>query len=257
MDQSGLDDHPDRRINPVLIYQIKLERERQREEKRRAEKLALIGDVDGLSAAEIEERLAATEFDTTAGTAQKQNALATLISVGARVTSVQSKDSAESAMIAELRRVQRNIDVYLQKALEVEVKRTVPVKRKDKQGGALKSAFEVAKSTASAPIGGEKVARETRNLLVAKSSRDILRQWEVRRRATMPAELLALQDQDSDDDGQKKPEKETVHRRGGGVLNAADFADMAALLDYDSDEEVGEDGEDGAAPAAANDDLAV
>ena len=255
MEQSGLDDHPDMQINPVLMYQIKLERERQREEKRRADKLALLGDIDGLSPDEVEQRLAATEFEDNAGPAQKANALATLISVGARVTAVHGGGSAESALIAERRRLQRNIDVYLQRALDIDVKRSAPTKRVARGGGALPSAAEVARETGLKPFGGENHARSVRNLRIAKDSRNVWRSWEARRRLTLPPELIF---KDEPSDGEEETDKQSLKRRaaaGGGAglqaLDADALGELEALLEYDIGDEFGEeDGEEGADLAA-------
>ena len=97
------------------MYQIKEEREKQRELKRLNERMAMLGDIEGLSEEEIAERLAEAEFETAAqGTAQKQNAMAVLISVGAQFTQKLSADSGEAVAIQERRRVQRKTGAFFE-----------------------------------------------------------------------------------------------------------------------------------------------
>ena len=248
VEQSGLDDHPDLHVNPVLMYQIKLERDRQRAEKARLERIALLGDVDGLTEEEINAKLAESEFTADAGP-KTANALATLISVGARTTAVASGASAESQLIAERRRQQRNIDVYLAKALDVNVKRGAPTKRYAK-GGVLKSALDVAKETGVRAYGGEGYERVKRNPYVAKAARGIWRQWEIRRRANLPDEIRMLEDRAAESDGEGDAKKEeTQARRGGGVLNVAELAEFAALFAEEEDDEGEGEGEEDALPA--------
>merc|ERR1712176_174203 len=52
----GLDEHPDLFINPVLTYQIKIAKDKQKEEKRKMEVQASL-ELEGLSVEQIAERL--------------------------------------------------------------------------------------------------------------------------------------------------------------------------------------------------------
>lgn len=210
-----------------------------------------------MSEEEIAERLAAQEL--AGGGAQgfdaRQNALALLIANGARVTSINSA-SSESAALAERRRLFRNVDVYLQKTREIETAKEKPgtTSAYNKDGSRRKTAYEVARETEYA---AHKVhagsTREGRNVGVAKSGRDILRQWEIRRRQ-QPG-YNPDEDNDSEDEERERVREELRNqkkKRGGGsaVINASDLAGLAALLEQDDSDDEQHAGDE-------NDDLAA
>jgi len=248
VEQTGLDDHPDVLVNPVLLYQIRLEKDRQRALKRRDELKRLLGDTDGMSAEEIETRMAEQEL---AGGAVgpgdvKQNALALLISVGARVTSMRS-DSNEAMAAAERRRLNKNIDVYLQKALDVEIrkepkageKEAVKTKKKNREGLRLQTAYEVARETEyRAHHVHDGQVRAKHNLAVAKDSRTILRDFEVKRRVQRARDGDA-DDESEDSDGNTGENKKKGLQRGraggGAMPTASDIAQLA--LEFEGDED--------------------
>jgi len=225
--ESRFDDHPDLFVNPVLLYQIKIEGDQQRELKRLAERKQLL-EQEGLSAEELAERLAEGDgLDLGRGT-QQRNALQTLISVGARVEPAKG-ESAEGAAAAERRRLWRNIDVYLQRAKDADTRRIKQEHGRTAKGDKVVSPYEIAQHTQLVPAGGDDFARFSRNVRIAKEARKIYRRF----KATLPAEVDLS---DSDGEGDPFPKQ----RRGGGLLSAEESAGLAMYLDEDADE--GEEG---------------
>ena len=237
----GIDDHPDVEISPVFMFQIKKSKDQQRLEKQKALLMA-----EGLTEAEADERIASgAELGAGAGDV-RANPLAVLIAAGARVEAARGATSDEMLKKVELRRKQRNINVYISKQFDIDTK----VARKDegaeggaKSKGGKKSALEVARETKVKPFGGDAYSRELRAVKSAKSSRALLKEWKTK------------------DDAMKKASKKngieptnagliaategleygTGDRRAGGVLGEID---LAALLDEEGGEEGGEEGFD-------------
>ena len=258
VEQTGLDDHPDVLVNPVLLYQIRLEKDRQRALKRLEEMKKLLGDTEGMSEDEIAQRLAEQEL---AGGGQavgdgKQNALAMLISVGARVTSTSSA-SSEHAAVAERRRTAKNIDVFLQRTRDIETSRAPPKKKQDKLGVRLPTADEVARTTGhTRHVVHSGLARLERGVSVGRSSRSVLREWNLRRRSAPGYESPYNSDEERDrQEERERIAKEKRERRGNmGAVSKADLAALAAeLADEDSEEEDGE----GRKPDADEEELAA
>jgi len=111
--------------------------------------------------------------DAAAAPVQRQNALATLIAVGARVTPMFNAESAAAIAQKEARRRAKNIETYLTKSCEVDC---ATFKRDDKKrmgGKRVMTAYEKALSTQDNRIDG---ARAKVEITAAKHSRDQLRE---------------------------------------------------------------------------------
>ena len=122
----GLDDHLETIFNPIVMYKIKVAKEEARKEKMRAQLIQDGYDPD----------LMDDDDANAVAPAIRQNALSTLISVGARVTPMGSSQSAEAAAREDKKRQLRNIDTYLAKNMEAETTRVPLAQRKAKQEGA-------------------------------------------------------------------------------------------------------------------------
>ena len=180
------------------------------------------------------------------GDGARMNALAMLISIGARVTSVNSS-STEMAAAAERRQQARNVNAYLQRAHGIDTgkDRAGSKPKTSREGFRLKGADEVARETAGAPhaVHGPLV-RAVRNTRTAKAGRDILREWHERRRA-QPGYVSDHEDSDEEareERAREKKERAEARAKKGGNITAADLAGLAALLDED-DSEDGDNGD--------------
>ena len=98
----GLDDHADVVRNPILMYQVKLAKEAERLEKRRAALIAEGFDEDEVD--RILEAEARGDFVGVGRSGAKMNPLALLISVGARAKPLAGGGGAEAAAADERRR---------------------------------------------------------------------------------------------------------------------------------------------------------
>lgn len=232
---TGLDDHPEMVFNPILMYQIKLAKEAQRE---RA-KLAAIEAMEG-------EGGVGSEYAMANDFAVKQNALAVLISVGARVTPIRAGTDGDAVAMQERRRLLKTVDVYLSKELEVDTKSDA--EHTGKKGGnrnKIKTAMDVAKETEISRHGGEGLNREFQNLRFAKESRNILRDWKARdlARKGKTAEEEDEEFASSDDDGSTKKVGITRAKNKWGALSLN--RNMLALLqtEFDDTEWLGEEGD--------------
>jgi len=230
----GLEDHPDVEISPVIMFQIKKAKEVQRLEKQKALLMA-----EGLTEAEAEERMTSLAESGGGVSDVRANPLAVLIAAGARVEAARGATSDEMVKKIELRRKQRNVNVFIQKTYEIDT--TVKRAEAGDVGGSKgnkKSALDVARETKSKPVGGENYKRELKAVTQAKSARDLLKKFKIQ------------------DDLEKAAKKK---KATGGVSATAgleygdgerrqavglDAADLAALLAEDGGE--GEEGEEGA-----------
>ena len=165
----GLEDHLDLEINPVMMHNIKRVKEAQRLQQIR-ETLA----AEGLSEDDIEARL--FSGDVVGPAEAKMNPLALLISLGARASAIRVGQSADAQRKEELKRMQRNINVFLTKTLEVDTSTTQPKERKEKGGGGrMKNAMEVAKDTKRNRFGGDGLTRSLNSIKHAKGARTVFR----------------------------------------------------------------------------------
>ena len=205
---TGLEDHPETEFNPVLMYQIKLARDALREQKRR-EALEKAGE-------EQDDGLAAEASD-------KPCALSVLINVGARVLPVMASDGAANAAAQERRRLQRTVDVYLNRELSVETRGPAEKRR----GKKAKTALEKANDTKEQPIGGTQALRYIRNLAIAKEGRNVLREW----KKAHPELNQPLDDED--EDGGNMEEFRERMGGGGAQLDAGMLAMLQAEFDDD------------------------
>lgn len=105
-------------MSPIVMYQIKKSKEEALKQNRIAQLAA-----EGLDEDEIAERMARGDMgggEAVAG--GRPNALATLIAQGARVTATSNSGNQDAIQRIERRRMQRTVDVYLTKSLEVQVR---------------------------------------------------------------------------------------------------------------------------------------
>jgi len=216
---TGMEDHPDLDLNPVILFQIKKAKEAQKLLMQRAQLAA-----EGFSEAEIDERMEMNQAGGGAGDG-KANALAVLIAAGARVEpAAGGTNDQEKLKKTELRRKQKTINVYLSKTLDIDTKlepeSTKAVRNK-------KTALDVANSTKLKPVGGESYQREIRAMQFAKHSRLVFRDH----KKALDAQEAKKQTKISTGGGGEG------ERRGGGLLDAADFAALADELDEDDEEE--------------------
>lgn len=232
-DVRGLDDHPDLVMNPIVMYQIKIAKAEQLAQSRITALAA-----EGLSEDQIAERMA-TEDGAAGGVVGgggggRGNPLALLISVGARVEAVKARDNTDALARVERRRMQKNVDIFLSKSRDIETKRTEP-KLRNERGGKIKNAYDVAQEVFETKTEGQ-AFREQHNTSIAKSSRNVLRDWH----KTRKEEPVHNFDSDDEDNGQKKP----AIKRGKtwGKVNLMDLARLQAEVLADEVEDEGEDG---------------
>ena len=193
---STLQDHPDLTVNPVMTYKIKRAKDEARAMQRR---LALIAE--GFDEKEVDERMEIEGAGGGGGGGGKQNALATLIAVGANVEGKRGGASEENALLQERRRLQRNVDAYLKTSEGIEkfkgdAKPSGAGKARDATGGRIKTASEVATETShtlALAASSTAASAPTRRLrgMVALSSRGGARRTRIcsprRRRSTAVA----------------------------------------------------------------------
>jgi len=160
----GLDDHADVMRNPVLMYQVKRAKDVARRDKRRQSLVAEGMDEDDVERLLLDE--AAGVSGGGGGDGQKQNALALLIAHGARVKPMDGAGGADAQAADERRRAARTVEVYLQKDLGIEVKRTYREKAKSKNGP-----LDVALKTKDEPYGGSSKKRNADAAKTAKRMR--------------------------------------------------------------------------------------
>jgi len=226
-----LADHPDLQISPVILYNIKKAKSELRLAQRRTALLA-----EGMSEQEADEQMELEMMSGSGGGGGgKMNALAMLISVGARVEATGGSGSAEQQALQDRRRLQRNVDGYLNRVHGVEKLRVADQKNKatrDAEGNRIKTANEVAKETAVSRAGGLLYQREVANLRFATEARGQYRVYQ--------AEQTKL--------GLNRPTREVVSEaraRGGlGDINMGDLAAIQAEFENDGDDDAGEEGDE-------------
>jgi len=240
----ALADHPDVTFNPVVTYKIKRSKEQARTAQRRAALLA-----EGMDPNEVDERMEIEQTSGGGGGGARQNPLALLVSVGARVEPTAGGSSQEHVQMMERRRLQRNVDAYLQKSEGVEKFRsdkTATTSGRDPvTGGRVKTAHDVARETYVHRFGGAQQTRLSANVKVAKHARVLYRRW----KKVHGVEI----------------EENHKERRaaGDGLLNTGEFgeeplnAEGEDEVDGEDGGEEGEEGEEGEDEFHADDDLAA
>jgi len=227
---TGLDDHPDVYLNPILMYQIKMAKEAQRERQRLAAIEAMEGDGgEGL------EYAINNEF------AVKQNALAYLISMGARVTSVKQGQGGDFEAVKERRRLLKTVDIYLTKELEVDTKPDAAKGGNSKVNKKVKSAMDVAKDSGVVRYGGDALSRHMNNIRIAKEGRNVLREWKVKDMAAKAKAGIVEEEDEDMSDRDEEEVKASMKHRGHGQLDPT----MLAMLqnEFEGDEWLGEEGD--------------
>jgi len=229
-----LADHPDVQMSPVILYQIKRSKDEIRKQQRRMQLAA-----DGLTDSEINERMDFEAMTGGGGSGQRQNPLALLIAHGANVTPAQGGKDADNAALQDRRRLQRNVDGFLSKTKGVEKLRKDLENKitRDPTGGRLKTASEVAMSTANVRFGGLLFQRELANLQVAKGVRTVYREWEKQRQKERASSVPERQE------GGLGLLRERAG--AGGPLDADALAAIQAEFDEDGEMGEGEEGEEG------------
>lgn len=220
VDADTLTDHPDVMYSPVLQYQIKKAKEEQRLEAQRQQLLA-----EGLSLEEVEAELAAGGGVVGGGGGMgRQNPLALLISIGARVEATRGGDSAEAAAAQARKRALRNVDAYLSRVQGIDTKhKTAGGKGGHKRMARVKQAHEVAAETMLHRAGGTQFVRSEANAKRAKANRLLYRRWLVVNGAQLAAFRRTSLSSDGDGGGM-------VPRRGGGEVDADMLAKLQAEL---------------------------
>lgn len=214
----GLDDHADLEFNPIITYKIKLAKEEQRKEKRRAQLIA-----DGYDPDEMDESAAAAAAG--AAGAMKQNALATLIAAGARVTPMAASQSAEAQQREERRRAVRTVDTFLNKSYDVDVTRLAFAQKSGEKK--QRTALEVARLSQTERAGSGFEKRAIKAIGVAKDARNQFRELQKLRPQEVASGVV------------------TGKRRGGDRLTNAQLSELQAELLEDDDDELDELGEEG------------
>jgi len=245
--EQAFEDHPELQLNPVFLYQIRVFKEKQKEEKA-LEQRRLLLEADGLSVEEIAAKMIEMEDDAAAGGARtndKQCALNVLIDAGARVTALAASGGAEAAALQDRRRQQRNIEIFLRQTRDI-VTEKVKGKTRNNKGQKVATASEVAEATGRVRFGAGTFEREIRNVPVAKMGRGLLREWKKGRdylRAARGEEDPEEWDEASDGEQRNKDIDDVGARRqrGGATLNQAELMKLAAELGQDMDDDDDED----------------
>jgi len=207
----GLDLHPELEVNPVLTYQIAVAKEAARREKAiNALKL------EGLTDEEAEDRMRAEEMSKggrNVGGGEKASALQVLISHGARVTSVRQGASAEQAILDNLKRQKRTIDVFLGKTRGVETAFAKPEERPAGRSQKEVSAAVKAADTKLNRYGGASLERAS---------------CQVRQAARARLQLKAVNKVLLREGKIRGPEMdEAGQRHGGHMLDASELGSLA------------------------------
>ena len=180
----SLGDHPDVKVNPIMLYKIKVSKEQARYEQRRAALLA-----EGFAPEEVDERMEIEQMGGGGGGGGvKKNPLALFVELGARVEATKGGASADNAALQERRRLQRNVENFLFRAEGVEKFKPTsnkPQSTRDATGARYKTASEVATESAVLPIGGNRWKRLRANLQMARDARRLYRSWGSKNQATL------------------------------------------------------------------------
>jgi len=232
---SGLDDHPELELSPVLMYQIK-----QAKAAKRAEMYANQLREEGLTEEEIESRMAGGDAGV-ALPAGKPNAFSILIMAGARVTPAADKGSSDQQLIQERRRQARTIDMFLAKERQIDTSKEAVARDKHILGPGQQgkmSALQMAQQTKDVPIGGSEGARSQDIILQATRGRNLLRA----RKSSLTYKYV------------RPPKEEQEKKQRGGVqLDESDLAALQAEVEEEDRKKEerallgeGEEGEEGA-----------
>lgn len=236
-----LTDHPDVYVNPVVTYRIKRAKKELREARRRAELLA-----EGFDESEVDERMA-IEGESGGTGGGRANALALLISVGARVEPPSGGQSQEHQQRLDRRRLQRNVDQFLFKNDGVEKYQTEKETAKlDRSGRRIASAAEVARETGVHRFGGDSYKRELQRVPTAKNARNIYRQWKASPAGkAFEQQLKESRKSSRASTGDSQPKGLTRQRAGGATADTAgmDQASMLAQLQAEFEGDEGEEGD--------------
>ena len=232
VDDKGLDDHPDVFTSPILMYQIKKAKEEQLAQQR-----ITVLAAEGLTEDEIAERMAMDGGPSGPGAGPK-NALALLVSVGARVEAVRGGKDTDHLARIEARRKQRTVDVFLQKQYDIHTKKTER-KVRDKKGAHIKSALQIAHESKRETVTSGPEWRSERNATVAKSARGIYRHFQ----KTAPQIYFG----NDTDDEKEEDDAQVPGRKSRGPIDANALAQLQAeYADIEFDEmEPQDEGEDG------------
>jgi hypothetical protein len=173
-DDPTLNDHPDVQLNPVILHRIKRAKAELREAQRRAALLS-----EGFGENEVEDRMG-TEAAVGGVGGGRQNPLALLISVGARVEAAVGGSSAEHQQLLDRRRLQRNVNAFLSKAdgIDKYASASQGVLRRQGQGRG-QTASDVSRETALHRFGGNAFLRDEANVKIAKDARSRYRRFKV------------------------------------------------------------------------------
>ena len=246
-----LEDHQDVEVNPIILYQVKLAKEKARED-RQTKIISELRDkmiAEGLSEDEIVEKLLESTNVAAQGSS-KQNALATLISIGASFTPGAGQGNQEQVALQDRRRRMRNVESYLANALDIDVRKPKTEPKKNASGVAYKDAYQVARETKVIPFDGGRDDRSKSAIRFAKDSRKIFKDYH----KAHPYTTEVVNDEESDEEEKKSFKDKRRKALHGSAAKKADAEGLAALqaefdgLDmddiHDMDHEDGEGYED-------------
>ena len=247
---NGLDDHPDIVRSPIVMYHIKVAKDEARREKRKQAMIAEGMDEEDAERLLLDEAAGGGMFGGAVnGDGTRMNALATLISVGARVTSAGNAQSAEAAAAEERRRHARTINTFLEKQRGIDTSKTQPLKSTTRKNAA--DALETAMQTKAKPYGGDRVRRAADAADNAKNGRVMLRNLqEARNRAGIitPGTEVEMKRREAGVGGAGLLSSRDQAALLAELMDEEDDEDLAGLMgdEYDEGEE-GEEGQDGVA----------
>ena len=168
----GLDNHSDLAHNPVLLYEVKKTKDLQRRERRKQQMIAEGMDEEDAERALLEAENMALEMGTSSGLGGRQNAMAMLISVGARFTSARV-EGVEAAAAEERKEDALDRGAWLSKTKEIDTQKKERNKSSTRKNA--KNAYEMALSTQKVPFGGDSMKLELERVEMAKVGRNLLR----------------------------------------------------------------------------------
>ena len=207
--------------------------------KRQREALA----AEGLTEDEIEDRIAGGGGGGAGVGEARPNALALLISVGARVEPATGASSDKEAIKKkEMQRTQRNINAFLSKTYDIEMK-SKPTKSEDATSkGNKKNAYDVARDTKINPVGGPTAKRAINSVLQAKAARRVYRANKTKVDLEMANKMAILP---SASDAALADDPNRPKRRENCRISEMSAAQLAASLEDEIEGEGGEEGEEG------------
>jgi hypothetical protein len=167
----GLDNHSDLSHNPVMLYEVKKAKDVARRERRKQQMIAEGMDEEDAERALLDAENLALEHGTTVSTG-RQNAMAMLISVGARFTSARA-EGVEAAAAEERKRATRSIESWLSKVREIDTRKKERKKSSTRKNAM--NALQMALATKKVPFGGDSMKLEIERIEMAKVGRNLLR----------------------------------------------------------------------------------